>query len=312
MHAKLTKIHHIATDRETVRKILNFIDPDGVRIRRQRRLRRRQYFTRGPNDLWHIDGWDKLKEFGLCVYGCIDGYSRKILWLRAASTNNDPSVVCTYFTEALRDIQGLPNVVRADRGTENVNVEQMQRFLRDANNDVRSRLDTTFLYGRSTSNQRIESWWSKFGSKGMNTYIDHFKQMTHVGIIDTSNSLDVDCCRFCYADLLREELEEIRMLWNTHYIRDSRNQNSPPGKPDVLYHIPEMSGGIDCKQGMNEAELNAVSDILTNTPNNVSCAEHQELFQILMTEGNISKARTLDEAADNLVYLLDKIDVYLQ
>ena len=145
--------------------------------------------------------------------------------------------MCKYFSAAISQISGAPNMVRADRGTENVNMEQMQIFLRSANNDNRARLGTTFLYGRSTANQRIECWWSKFGSRGMTTWIEHFKAIVAAGIIDTSNDLDIDCCRFCYMPLLRVELDEIKMLWNTHHIRTSRNQASPSGRPrrDVLH-----------------------------------------------------------------------------
>jgi hypothetical protein len=45
MHAKITKFCSIVTDRETVRLVLRHLDPDGVLFRRQRRLRRRQYYT---------------------------------------------------------------------------------------------------------------------------------------------------------------------------------------------------------------------------------------------------------------------------
>ena len=32
--------------------------------------------------MWHIDGWDKLKPYGFAVHGAMDGYSRKLLWLK--------------------------------------------------------------------------------------------------------------------------------------------------------------------------------------------------------------------------------------
>jgi len=32
-------------------------------------LQRRQYITKGPNHLWHINGYGKLKTFGFCIHG---------------------------------------------------------------------------------------------------------------------------------------------------------------------------------------------------------------------------------------------------
>ena len=56
----------------------------------------------GPNDCWHIDGYDKLKPFGFPIHGCIDGYSRKILWLELLPSNNDPNVLASFIYSALR------------------------------------------------------------------------------------------------------------------------------------------------------------------------------------------------------------------
>ena len=44
---------------------------------------RRMYSSAGPNAAWHMDGYDELKPFGIAINGCIDGYSRKIMWLEA-------------------------------------------------------------------------------------------------------------------------------------------------------------------------------------------------------------------------------------
>lgn len=42
---------------------------------------RRCYYSEGPSYVWHLDGYDKLKPYGFPIHGCIDGFSRKILWL---------------------------------------------------------------------------------------------------------------------------------------------------------------------------------------------------------------------------------------
>ena len=59
------------------RLILRVLGPDGVAARLSRRLERRTYTVPRPNFIWHIDGYNKLNTFGLCISGCIDGFSRK-------------------------------------------------------------------------------------------------------------------------------------------------------------------------------------------------------------------------------------------
>ena len=48
--------HHLNVPQQTVSTIMKEIDPDGVRRRRARRLKRRKYVSLGPNFTWHIDG----------------------------------------------------------------------------------------------------------------------------------------------------------------------------------------------------------------------------------------------------------------
>ena len=73
MWQRLINDHNLVTDKETVRRILKIVDPAEVELRSRHRLRRRQYRGKGPNFIWHVDGYDKLKPFGFCVHGCIDG-----------------------------------------------------------------------------------------------------------------------------------------------------------------------------------------------------------------------------------------------
>ena len=72
---------------EGVAVLLKEIDPIGVENRKRRCLHRREYSSLGPNYAWQGDGYDKLKEFGLPIHGCIDGYSWKLLWLELTRSN---------------------------------------------------------------------------------------------------------------------------------------------------------------------------------------------------------------------------------
>ena len=66
-------------------------------------------FKGGSTDLkgqtiYGIDGYDKLKPFGFSVNGAIDGFSRRILWLEVASSNNDPKIVAQYYLDCVRQL----------------------------------------------------------------------------------------------------------------------------------------------------------------------------------------------------------------
>ncbi|CAC5369846.1 unnamed protein product [Mytilus coruscus] len=69
---------NLTVTQETVRLCLRAIDSVGVESRRRHRLNKRSYFNSGPNYLIHIDGYDKLKSYGIAIHGDIDGYSRRI------------------------------------------------------------------------------------------------------------------------------------------------------------------------------------------------------------------------------------------
>ena len=61
------------------------------------------------------------------MHGCIDGFSRRIIYLKATD-NNRAETVLALFTEAV-DRLGLPSRVRSDRGGENVDVARFIRVL---------------------------------------------------------------------------------------------------------------------------------------------------------------------------------------
>ena len=114
--------------REDVRLALHELDPENVSKRRRHRLQRRKYRNPGPNYVWHIDGHDKLKPYGLSIHGCIDGYSRRIIWLEVASTNKVPELIAKYYLDALKQILGKPKFVKADNGTEHSIIEPLHTY----------------------------------------------------------------------------------------------------------------------------------------------------------------------------------------
>ena len=116
----------LSVPRRTVENMLQAIDPDGTEDRRQRRLKRRTYTSKGPNDCWHADGYDKLKPFGFPIHGAVDGFSRRVLWLQVGRSNKDPKFIGRLFLNCVKEVGGCPILLRTDPGSENGVMAAMQ------------------------------------------------------------------------------------------------------------------------------------------------------------------------------------------
>ena len=214
------------------------LDPAGVDARRRSTLRRRLYYSKGPNWVWHLDGYDKLKPFGFEIHGCIDEYSRHVLWLNVLKSDKDPKEVCNLFVNYLTVIKGVPHKIVADRGTENVFIGGSQRFLRrNHEDDLAGHL--SFLFGKSIANRRIEAFWSQFRRSCAGWWIQFFK-----GLVLDGDFLQVECFKFAFFPVMQKELENIKDNWNSHRIRESlqsSNEGRPAGRPEILYFVGENS-----------------------------------------------------------------------
>lgn len=112
------KFHHLnciqagyVVTQSTVRHLLKFLDPGGVERKRRNRLLRHVYLNPGPNFMWHVDSYDKLNPFGVCINGAIDGFSRLVIWLHAYSTNSNPQIIAGYFISEVQRRMGKPATV---------------------------------------------------------------------------------------------------------------------------------------------------------------------------------------------------------
>lgn len=192
--------------------IIKIIDPEGVELRRARRLRRRQYNNRSPNAVWHMDGYDKLKPYGIAIHACIDGFSRYVVWMEAYNTNNDPKVIADYYISTVTRLGGCPERLRADPGTENGHVKEMQVFLRRNHTDHYAG-ESSFMYGCSTANQRIESWWGIFRKQSGQFWMDIFQTLRDDGHF-SGDFLDKNLIQFCFLNLVQVGYQVIGLLDN--------------------------------------------------------------------------------------------------
>ncbi|XP_046842108.1 uncharacterized protein LOC124436205 [Xenia sp. Carnegie-2017] len=190
-----------------------------------------------------VTGYDKLKPYGFPIHGAIDGYSRRIIWLEVVKSNNDPKVPANLFLKSVKENLGCPLLLWSDCGTENGLAASMQCYFRDNGTDDLAG-ENAHRYGSSHANQRIENWWSYFRRSRSNWWINFFKGLVHDGVVLLGNLIHMECLWFCFQSVLQNELNDIIDHWNTHYIRRSR-YDTIPGVPNLLYFLPELTGGAD-------------------------------------------------------------------
>ena len=94
-HSKGIKIQ-----RRRIRESLHRVDPENVVSRWGAVISRRTYYVPWPNSLWHVDGHHSLIRWKFVIHGCIDGKSRKIMFLHC-SANNRAETVRTLFLDAI-------------------------------------------------------------------------------------------------------------------------------------------------------------------------------------------------------------------
>ena len=291
----------INIQRDVVMKMLGELDPNGTETRRARRFKRRQYVSVGPNFCWHADGYDKQKPYGFPIDGCVDGFSRKILWIKVSRTNSGPVVLAYLYIETVKKIGFRPQYVQTDCGSENGILAGIQcSFLMSQD---------AHRYGSSPSNQRIENWWSHL-RKGFTTWvIEFFKDLVNDRILIPGNHIHLECRWFLVSPLLQKELDEFSYYWNSHFIRGSRH-DSVSGIPDVLFYLPEASGFSNQRHDVTADEIENVlryRDIVREGETEVhkSDTDLKEFFEyVVESEGLSHPPGSWNEAKENFVKLV--------
>lgn len=234
----------VRVTQETVRIVLRIMDPDGVRLRKIHRLRRRAYFNCGPNFLIHMDGYDKLLPYGFPIHGAIDGFSRKILWLRLLPSSKNPRYVARLYFDYIKEIGRVPRMIRADAGTENSLVKDIHTLLRYYHDDEAAGV-RSFSTGRSTANQRIEALWSCLMRNFTQYWRNLFKDLIDDNIFNNASYDHLQCIRFCFSNVIQKQLDQFCSYWNCHRIRAQRRRDLPSGIPDIMYHQSILLGSGD-------------------------------------------------------------------
>ncbi|XP_022805671.1 uncharacterized protein LOC111342816 [Stylophora pistillata] len=297
--------HRINVPRRLVESLLiREVDPRGVEHRESRCLQRRTYVSPGPNFCWHMDGYDKLKPFGFSIHGCVDGFSRRILWHEVQRSNKNPRSVVSYFIKHVKAAHGCPVRVYTDPGTENGLVAGIQCYLRGEGLDEYAG-SKSHKYVSSSKNQRIECQWSHYRKQRLSWWIDFFNDLHESDILDLTSDLQKEAIWFCFADLLQTDLNKVKEYWNSHRIRKSKHA-IVSGVPDMMYFLPEDFGHTDCLVSISPHKFTEIEnrfegfDVEDDECNSV----FHEYFQHVIDNNGLSNPTSIHEAGVLLRSLL--------
>jgi len=255
-------------------------------------LRRRTYQNPGPNYAWHIDGYDKLKHWGFPVHAAIDGFSRKILWLEVARSNNSPQKIASYYVRTVSEQGSCPVELITDLGTENGLAASIQTFFRD-NPDAHR-------YVASPRNQRIEGWWSFYSKSHCTWWRSFFNDLEFQGTVDTSSEMAMELLWYCFHGILQAEFDAVKERWNTHRIRKSGN-DTVPGRPDSLFFLPELHGAFDNSVSVTASEVSYVTQEIIEDGDSQN--DYQDYFNYARTSLSINLPQNWEEALSLYVKL---------
>lgn len=203
---------------DRVRQTLWRTDPAGIILRsiQLNIVSRRHYSVPGPRALWHLDGHHKLIRWGIVTHGCVDGYSRRIMFLRC-SNNNKASTVLKLFEEAVTTF-GLPSRVRGDHGTENIHVATYMFSHPD-----RGPRRGSFIAGKSCHNQRIERFWRDLFHGCIYLFYYIFWYLEDNEWLDLSDELHLFCLHYIFIPRINQKLRLFANGYDNHPLRSESN-----------------------------------------------------------------------------------------
>ena len=208
----------LRVQRRRVRETLLRVDHRNSAVRWGAVIHRRKYFVPWPNSLWHLDGHHSLIRWKLVIHGCIDGYSRRIMYLQCGDNNLSQSVL-DLFLQAINENKGLwPSRVRVDYGVENISVC-------DAMVEVRGSGRASFIAGPSTHNQRIERLWRDVFRCIAHHFYYVFYGMEDSGLLTVDRAIDMFSLQYTYVPRVNRSLHEFMDAFNHHRLGSCGNRS---------------------------------------------------------------------------------------
>ena len=180
----------------------------------------------------HLDGHHKLIRWRMVIHGCVDGFSRVIVFLKC-SNNNEALTVLESFQSAVNTFH-YPRRIRTDHGTENVEVA---RFMLHKYGITTNPVIT----GRSIHNQRIERMWKDVFAYVVQYFYNLFYFMESQDILDPDNELHLFALQYIYIPRVKRALDYFTLQWNNHPMSTQGNKSPLQSWTAGFYEFAESN-----------------------------------------------------------------------
>lgn len=249
LNQKLRLCHDVKVPRDLVYAVLSNEDPEGVQARGLDKKKKPRKLPFTSDGSWHVlslDGHDKLCgyqnwTFPLGVYGCLDTFSRKIMFLFVCFSNSNPLNIGKKYLEFLYENHYAPKYIRIDRGTETGKMAAMHSYVMNVVGNFENPSDSV-IYGPSPTN-KIERWWRDLHHRLEKYFKEQLKHLLDTNAYDPENIEDRKMLAYIYIPVIQRECDKFVSLWNSHRIRSQKGLELPCGVPDHMFNFPEKYGG---------------------------------------------------------------------
>ncbi|KAJ7349578.1 hypothetical protein DFH08DRAFT_696351, partial [Mycena albidolilacea] len=240
--------------RDTVRRLMADIDPDGAEARfpgRRRQPKQRGHLTdTGVYYKLHFDGHEKhnfkalrMGPVRIDIYGSRCHSSSKMVKFLAVPNARCSSTVGHYYLDLVEE-HGVFVQATVDGGSETGELYAAHVALRQhCMPDISVDDATPFVALKSTDNIPIESSWYLFTN-----YVGlDIKQILLLGkshnYFDSAYQLHIDLFNWLWPKIIQLTLDNFLDYWNNHKIRTQRNKLLPSGfSPNYICDFPERFG----------------------------------------------------------------------
>ncbi|THU88382.1 hypothetical protein K435DRAFT_821695 [Dendrothele bispora CBS 962.96] len=227
----------VKLSRAVIQEYMHRYEPDLVRRRIRRRLKRRRFWAAGVNDVWCLDQHDKLKRYGLALHICmvLTHFTGKFKWLRVWWTNSNPRLIFGYYLDRVKKDGYIPLVTQSDPVPESFCIAKGHSFIRQS---LDSQLQGTLQhrYMKEKNNLPPEIAWSGL-RRDCVPGLEDILANPHVDY-SCDNPLQYNVFKWVAIPWFQSELDAYAKLHNSTKRRAQRNKILPHGPPDDIEEHP--------------------------------------------------------------------------